>query len=84
LDIMTDRVPIEIEMRADGSFVEPPRLTMGQRIMRIALMVAALAALVTVGLLFVGLALLLIPAALGAAAVAWGMLRYRMWKLSRR
>jgi hypothetical protein len=81
---MTDRVPIEIEMRADGSFVEPPRLTWGQRILRVALVIAGLAALVAAGFLLVGLALLLIPAALGAAAVAWGMLRYRMWKLSRR
>lgn len=81
---MTDRVPIEIEMRADGSFVEPPRLTWGQRILRTALVIASLAALVAAGFLLVGLALLLIPAALAAAAVAWGMLRYRMWKLSRR
>jgi len=81
---MTDRVPIEIEMRTDGSFVEPPRLTIGQRVLRVALMVAALSALVAAGFLFLGLALLLIPASLGAAAVAWGVLRYRLWKLSRR
>jgi hypothetical protein len=81
---MTERVPIEIEMRADGSFVDPPRLTLGQRILRVILIVAGLASLVAAGFLFVGLALLLIPAALGAAAVAWGMLRYRMWQLGRR
>ena len=77
---MTDRVPVEIEMRVDGSFVEPPRLTLGQRILRVALILTGLAALVAAGFLLVGLALLLIPATLAAGVVAWAMLRYQLWR----
>ena len=77
---MTDRAPIEIEMRADGSFVEPPRLTVGQRVLRAALVIAGLGVLVAAGFLLVGLALLLIPAALAAAGIAYGTFRYQLWK----
>lgn len=81
---MSERREIEIEMRADGSFVDPPRLTFAQRALRVVLAIAILAALVTAGFLLVGLALLLIPAALAAAAVAWGMFRYQLWRVGRR
>ena len=78
--MMTERTPIEIEMRPDGSFVDPPRLSLGQRLLRGALIIAALAGLVVLGFLFVGLALLLIPAALTAAGVAWAAFRYQIWR----
>lgn len=81
---MTERTEMQIEMRADGSFVDPPRPSFTQRALRVALAIAILAALITAGFLLVGLALLLIPAALAAAAVAWAMFRYQIWRLGRR
>ena len=77
---MTERVPVEIEMRADGSFVAPPRLSLAQRALRVALLVAGLAAVVAAGFLLVGIALLLIPAVLLAGVVAWGLLRFQLWR----
>ena len=81
---MTERTEMQIEMRADGTFVDPPRLSFAQRALRVAIAIAILAALVTAGFLLVGLALLLIPAALAAAMVAWGIFRYQIWRLGRR
>ena len=77
---MNERVPIEIDMRADGSFITPPRLTFAQRLLRVALLLVVLAALAAAGFLLVGLALLLIPAVIVAGLVAWGMIRFQLWR----
>jgi len=77
---MNERTHIDIDMRADGSFVDPPRLTLGQRVLRAALVIAAVACLVALGFLFLGLALLVIPAALAAAAIAYASFRYQLWR----
>ena len=71
---------MQIEMRADGSFIAPPRLTFAQRALRVALLLVVLAAFAAAGFLLVGLALLLIPAALVAGLLAWGMIRFQLWR----
>lgn len=80
---MKDHPPPEIEMRPDGSFVDPPRVPLSAKIFRIALVVAILAAALAGAILLIGVALFMIPVAIGSAAVAWGAFRYRMWKRGR-
>lgn len=80
---MKDQRPPEIEMRPDGSFVDPPRVPLSVRIFRIALVVAILAAALAGAVLLIGFALFMIPVAIASAAVAWGAFRYRMWKMGR-
>lgn len=78
---MKDHPPPEIDMRPDGSFVDPPRVPLSAKIFRIALVVAILAAALAGAVLLIGFALFMIPVAIASALVAWGAFRYRMWKM---
>ena len=78
---MSERPPPEIEMRPDGSFVDPPRVPLSAKIFRIALVVAVLAVALAVAVLLIGFALFMIPVAIASALIAWGAFRYRMWKM---
>ncbi|MSP05147.1 MAG: hypothetical protein EXR05_07885 [Acetobacteraceae bacterium] len=80
---MSERLPPEIEMRPDGTFVDPPRPLWSARIFRIAALLAIFAALVAAAIFLIGFALILIPVAFGSALVAWAALRYRIWKAAR-
>lgn len=80
---MKEHLPPEIEMRPDGSFVDPPALPLSAKVFRVALVVAVLAAALAGAVFLVGVALFMIPLALGSAVVAWGAFRYRMWKMGR-
>jgi hypothetical protein len=80
----SDRVPIQIDMTPDGRFTAPPASPAGGpisgKIMRLALLVAGLATAGALAALAFWLALTLIPIAIGAGLVAYGVIRYRMWK----
>lgn len=78
-----ERRVVLIDMRADGSFADPPRASLAQRVLRGALVVAFLAAAVALAFLLLGLALILIPVALGAAGLAWGTWRFQRWRAGR-
>jgi hypothetical protein len=83
-----DRVAIQIDMTPDGRF-SAPQPGRGQapgaspisgKIMRVALLVAAVAAAGAFASLALWLAMVLIPVAIGAGVVFYGLIRYRMWK----
>jgi len=77
---MLDRIPPELEMRPDGSFVEPPSAPLATRIFRIALIVTLLAASAAAAIFLLGVALILIPVAIGGALIAWAAFRFQMWR----
>ena len=72
--------PPPLDMTLDGQFREPPVAPVATRVGRIAMLVAALAAAGAVGLLALWFALVLIPVALGAGLIAYGVLRYQQWR----
>ena len=80
---MNNHSPPEIEMRPDGSFVDPPSVPLSTKIFRIALVVAILGAALAGAVLLIGFALFMIPVAIGSAVIAWAAFRYRMWKMGR-
>ena len=74
---------ILLDMTPDGEFRTPPRMPLATRVLGIAVAVAAIAVALAVGALALWFALILIPVALGAAAVAWLAWRYRVWRARR-
>jgi hypothetical protein len=48
-----------------------------------AVVIAVLAGLLSLAAFALWLALLILPVAVGAAIVAWAMLRYRLWRAQR-
>jgi hypothetical protein len=85
---MNTRIPPRVEpepldMTLDGRFREPPAPPVSMQIGRIAVVVATLAAAGAIALLALWFALMLIPIAIGAGLVAYGMLRYQRWRAGR-
>ncbi len=79
--------PPILDMTAQGEFREaprPPRLSVSARILRVAIIVAVLTAMVAFAALALWLALILIPVALAAAAIGWLAWRYRVWRVTGR
>ena len=74
---------ILLDMTPDGRFRGPSRPPLSTRVLGIALAVTAIAAALALGALALWFALVLIPVALGAAAVAWLAWRYRLWRAGR-
>jgi hypothetical protein len=72
--------PPPLEMTLDGRFREPPAAPITAQIGRVALVVAALATVGAVALLALWFALVLIPVAVGAGLIAWGILRFQQWR----
>jgi len=72
-----------IDMTPDGEFRDPPRLPLSTRVLGIAVLVATVAGAVAVAALALYVALALIPVALGAAAIAYLVYRYRLWRARR-
>jgi hypothetical protein len=75
-----ETVAIQIDMTPDGEFIAPPSSPFSSKILRVALVVMTLAAAAGIAFLALWLALVLIPIAIGAGLIAYGVLRYRMWK----
>ncbi len=79
--------PPILDMTTQGEFREaprPPRLPVSARILRVAIIVAVLTAMVAFAALALWLALILIPVALAAAAIGWLAWRYRVWRVTGR
>jgi predicted lysophospholipase L1 biosynthesis ABC-type transport system permease subunit len=73
----------QFDMTPDGRFIEAPRPTLSEKLLRLGIIVAVIAALAGVAALALWLALVLIPVALAAAAIAYAAFRWRLWRLSR-
>lgn len=75
---------VQLDMTPDGQFRSPSSAPGGSpasnKIMRIAIIVAAVAGAGMLASLALSLALALIPIVFGAGIVAYGIIRYRMWK----
>ncbi len=71
----------QLDMTPDGQFLEPPRETAAEKLLRYGVVVAAIAGLLAVAALAFWLAVMLIPVVIVAAAVAYAAFRWRMWKL---
>ena len=72
-----------LDMTPDGRFRQPVRPPLSARVLAVALAVMAIAAALAIGALALWFALILVPGALGAAAVAWLAWRYRLWRARR-
>lgn len=77
---MSDRSPPELDMTLDGEFVTPPKPTVAARVLLWALIIATVAGAITIAALALWLAMLLLPIAVGAALVAYGVFRYQLWR----
>ncbi len=73
----------QLDMTPDGQFLEPPRETTAEKLLRYGVVVAAIAGLLALAALAFWLAVMLIPVVIVAAAVAYAAFRWRMWKLGR-
>ena len=72
-----------IDMTPDGAFRDAPRLPLSTRVLVGAVLVAVVAGAIAVAALALYVALALIPVALGAAAIAYGLYRFRLWRARR-
>jgi hypothetical protein len=79
-----------LDMTPDGEFVAPPRggypgaqAPWSARLLRAAVLVAALGGVVIIAGLALWLALLMIPVVLAAGAIAYGAYRWRLWQARR-
>jgi hypothetical protein len=77
---MSDRVPPELDMLADGSFRPPPRPPILTRIFIWAAVIAVIAGGLAVAAFALWLALILLPVALAAAVIAWLAFRFQLWR----
>jgi hypothetical protein len=73
----------QIDMTPDGQFVEPPPETLSETLLRYGAVVAVVAGLAAMAALALWLALALIPVAIFGGLVAYGALRWRLWRLGR-
>lgn len=81
-----DRIPPTLDMSPDGSFRTPPRVGGGAKaplsfkLLLGAVIVAVLAGAAAVAALALWVVSLLLPVAILAAAVAFGLFKYRQWR----
>lgn len=77
---MSDHVPPELEMRADGSFRTPPRPPILTRIFIWAAVIAVITGGLAAAAFALWIALILLPVALLAAVIAWLAFRFQLWR----
>jgi len=77
---MPERRPPELDMTVDGEFVSPPAAPVASRVMIWAVLIAVAAGALSLAAFALWLALLILPIAVGAAIIAWAMMRYRIWR----
>ena len=76
-------VIVQLDMTPEGEFITPPGTPFGNKVLKIAIVLAAIAAAGVLASLAFWLAVTLIPIAIGAGLVAYGIIRYRLWQASR-
>lgn len=88
----SDRPPVQIDMTPDGQFRTPPAgMAAGMaggvptmvKVMGVAILVVVVAGAAMLASLALSVALALLPIVLGAGVVAYGLIRFRMWKSGR-
>ena len=81
IPFMKNRTPPDLDMTIDGEFVEPPVAPVANRILLWAMIVSVLAGALVIAALALWFAMMILPVAAGAGVVAYGMYRYRLWRL---
>ncbi len=76
-------VSIQIDMTPNGEFISPPGAPIGNSVLKWTIVIAALAGAGVLAAIAFWLALTLIPIAIGAGLIGYGILRYRMWQAGR-
>ena len=79
---MRDTKP-ELEMTIEGDFVEPPKPPLVTRILISAILIAIIAGAASLAAFILGLALFILPIAVGAGVIAWLAFRYQLWRARR-
>jgi hypothetical protein len=77
------RTPPDLDMTVEGNFRSPPRVPLLNRILIWAVIIAVIAGALSLAALALWVALLILPVALGAAVVAWGIWRYQIWRAAK-
>jgi hypothetical protein len=80
IPVMDKNRPPELEMTLDGEFVSPPAPPVSTRILFWAVVIAVIAGASSLAAIALTLALSILPVALGAAAVAYILYRYKLWR----
>ena len=73
-----------IDMTLDGEILTPPPPTLVQRLLRAAISIGLIGAVLAMALLALWFAVMLIPVVLFAAAIAWAAWRWQLWRMPRR
>jgi hypothetical protein len=69
-----------IDMTPEGQFAAPPQPPLSSKILGIAILIAVVAGVAGLAMLAFYVAMLLIPVALGAAAIAYLAYRFQRWR----
>lgn len=80
---MKDHHPPDLEMTLEGEFIEPPPPPVPpilSRIMIWAIIVAALASAAAIAAFALWLMMIILPLAIGAGAIAYGIFRFQAWR----
>ncbi len=77
---MDKRRPPDLDMTLEGEFVDPPPPPVLPRVMIWAIIVMALAGALAIAAFALWLALILLPVAIGAGAIAYGVYRFQLWR----
>jgi len=77
---MKQKRPPVLEMTLEGDFVSQPKPPVSTRILFWAVVIAVLAGAVSLAALALWVAMIILPVAIGAAVIAWAVLRYKMWR----
>lgn len=72
--------PPELDMTLDGRFTAPPKPPIATRIMGWAVVIAVIAGGLSLAAFALWIALIILPVALIAGAIAWLTFRYQMWR----
>ena len=79
----TKNVIVQIDMTPEGDFISPSGSPLGNAVLKWAIIIAALAAAGMLAAFAFWLAVILVPIAIGAGLIAYGILRYRIWQAGR-
>jgi hypothetical protein len=77
---MNNHRPPQLDMTLEGDFVRPRRPPILGQVLFWALIVAIIAGALAVAAFALWLAMLILPVALGAGVIAYGLYRFQLWR----
>ena len=70
-------------MTLNGEFIAPRKAPIGSRILLWAIIIAVIGGALSLAAFALWLALLILPVALAAAVIAWGVYRFQVWRAAK-